>query len=130
VGNELQVEMAAPEKLATERPPTADLAAFNLYTRAKKFFTGPDFYVSSKPNLLQAVDLLNQSVARDPSFFRAYCQLAFVHDALYFFGHDHTSARLNLAEAAVEAASRLRPVAGETRLGRAWNVYWGQIDLC
>jgi TolB-like protein/Tfp pilus assembly protein PilF len=128
VANRLQVEISAPEKFAIEQPPTTDIAAFDLYTRAKKFFLGPDFYVSSKPNLLQAVDLLNQSVARDPSFFRAYCQLAFVHDALYFFGHDHTSARLALAETAVDTASRLRPDAGETRLARAWNLYWGHLD--
>jgi len=128
VANRLQIEISAPEKLAIEQPPTTDIAAFDLYTRAKKFFTGPDFYVSSKPNLLQAVDLLNQSVARDPSFFRAYCQLAFVHDALYFFGHDHTSSRLALAETAVDTASRLRPDAGETRLARAWNLYWGHLD--
>jgi serine/threonine-protein kinase len=78
--------------------------------------------------LLQAVDLFNQSVARDPSFFRGYCQLAFVHDALYFFGHDRTSARLALAETALQAASRLRPDAGETHLARAWNLYWGYLD--
>ena len=78
--------------------------------------------------MLQAVDLLNQSVVRDPSFFRRYCQLAFAYDALYFFGHDHTSARLALAEAAIQAASRLRPDAGETHLARAWNLYWGYLD--
>jgi serine/threonine protein kinase len=128
VANRLQAQISASEKLAIQQPPTTNVAAFDLYTRAKKFFSGPSFYVGSKPNLLQAVDLLNQSVARDPSFFRAYCQLAFVHDALYFFGHDHTSARLALAEAAVEVASRLRPDVQETRLSRAWNLYWGHLD--
>ena len=52
---------------------------------------------------LQADDLLNQAVARDPSFLQAYCLLAFVHDDLYFFNIDHTPARLALAEAAVQA---------------------------
>ena len=64
----------------------------------------------------QAIDLLNQAVARDPSFFEAYCQLAWAHDELYFSGLDHTPARLALAEAAIEAAFRLRPDAGETHL--------------
>jgi len=88
----------------------------------------PSFSVGERPNLLQAVDLLNQSVVRDPSFFRGYCQLAFANEALYFFGHDHTSARLALAEAALQAASRLRPDAGETHVARAWNLYWGYLD--
>jgi len=65
---------------------------------------------------------------RDPSFFQGYCQLVFTHDALYFFGHDHTPARLALAEAALQAAFRLRPEAGETHLARAWNLYWGYLD--
>jgi hypothetical protein len=27
-------------------------------------------------------------VSRDPTFFQAYCQLAWVHDVLYFLGYD------------------------------------------
>src|SRR5213079_1295655 len=111
-----------------ERPATNDITAFDLYTRAKNLILTPSYGVGERPNLLQAVDLFNQSVARDPSFFRGYCQLAFVHDALYFFGHDHTSARLALAETALQAASRLRPDAGETHLARAQNLYWGYLD--
>jgi serine/threonine protein kinase/tetratricopeptide (TPR) repeat protein len=128
IADELHAELSPNAKSEIERPATNDIIAFDLYTRAKKFLFTPSYYISSKPNLLQAVDLLNQAVAHDPSFFRAYCQLAFVHDALYFFGHDHTSARLGLAEAALESASRLRPDAGETHLTRAWNLYWGHLD--
>jgi tetratricopeptide (TPR) repeat protein len=47
---------------------------------------------------------------------------------LYTVGYDHTSARLALAEAAIEAASRLRPDAGETHLARARNIYQGYLD--
>jgi serine/threonine-protein kinase len=77
---------------------------------------------------VQAIELLNQAVARDPSFFDAYCQLASAHGFLYSFGFDHTTARLALAEAAVEAAARLRPDAGETHLARAGNLYLGHRD--
>src|SRR5207249_12215595 len=62
------------------------------------------------------------------SFFDAYCQLAYAHDALYFFGPAHTSARLASAEAALQAASRLRPDAGETHLPRGQNLYWAYGD--
>ena len=81
-----------------------------------------------KRNLLEAADLLNQAVARDPSFFKAYCLLASTHDRLYFLGHDHTPARLALAEAAIEAAFRLHPDAGEAHLARAQNLYRGYLD--
>ena len=128
IAAELDAKLSPNEESEILRPPTNDITAFDLYTRARNLFLTPSFSVGSKLNLLEAVDLLNQSVARDPSFFRAYCQLAFVHDALYFYGHDHTPARLALAEAAIQAASLISPDAGETHLARAWNLYWGYLD--
>src|SRR5207244_2647574 len=43
-------------------------------------------------------------------------------------GFDHTPARLALAEAAVLAATRLRPDAAETHLARAQYLYNGRRD--
>ena len=128
IADELHAKLSPTEKSEMERPATNDITAFDLFTRAKQLILTPSFSVGERPNLLQAADLLNQSVVRDPAFFRGYCQLAFVHDALYFFGHDHTPARLALAEAALQTVSRLRPDAGETHLARAWNLYWGYLD--
>jgi serine/threonine protein kinase len=128
IADELHAKLSATEKSEIERPATNDITAFDLFTRAKQLILTPSFSVGERPNLLRAADLLNQSVVRDPAFFRGYCQLAFVHDALYFFGHDHTPARLALAEAALQTVSRLRPDAGETHLARAWNLYWGYLD--
>jgi tetratricopeptide (TPR) repeat protein len=77
----------------------------------------------------KAIELLDEAVKRDPSFFDAYCQLAYAHETLYAsFGTDHTPARLALAEAAVQAATRLRPDAGETHLARANYLYNGRRD--
>jgi tetratricopeptide (TPR) repeat protein len=77
--------------------------------------------------VLEAIDLLNQAVARDPSFFLGYCQLAYAHDQLYFLV-DHTAARLAQADAAVAAAFRLRPDAGEAHLARADHLYRAYRD--
>jgi serine/threonine protein kinase/tetratricopeptide (TPR) repeat protein len=125
IADQLQAKLLPSEESAIEHPPTSDVSAFDLYTRAKNILLAES---ATKAEELQAVDLLNQAVARDPSFFDAYCQLAYVHDALYFFGADHTSARLALAEAAIQAAARLRPDAGETHLARAQNLYWAYGD--
>jgi tetratricopeptide (TPR) repeat protein len=77
----------------------------------------------------KATELLDEAVKRDPSFFGAYCQLAYAHETLYaVFGFDHTPARLALAEAALQAATRLRPDAGETHLARAEYLYYGHRD--
>ena len=44
------------------------------------------------------------------------------------YGSDHTPARLALAEAALQAATRLRPDAAETHLARAQYLYYGLRD--
>jgi tetratricopeptide (TPR) repeat protein len=77
----------------------------------------------------KAIELLDEAVKRDPSFFDAYCQLAYAHETLYALGaSDRTPARLALAEAALQAATRLRPDAGETHLARANYLYYGRRD--
>ncbi len=128
IADQLQAKLSPSEKTAIERKPTSDVTAFDLYSRAKTLFLSTSFSALAKPNMLQAVDLLNQAVTRDPQFFEAYCQLAYGHDNLYFLGLDHTPARLALAEKTVEAAIRLRPDAGEAHLARAENLYRGHLD--
>src|SRR4029077_11860449 len=128
VAAQLHAKISPAEKHSIEQPPTADLTAFDLYSRAKNLLLTATYGNSGKEDLRHAADLLNQSVARDPAFFHAYCQLAWIHDVLYSFGHDHTGARLALAEAAVQAAFRLRPDAGEAHLARAENLYRGYLD--
>jgi serine/threonine-protein kinase len=127
IAEQLQAKLSPREVNAIERPPTGDIAAFDLYIRARNLFL-TSFSSTARAKFLQAADLLNQAVARDPSFFQAYCQLAYAHDALYFLGFDHTPERLGLAEAAIQAAFRLRPDAGEAHLARAWNLYRGYLD--
>jgi TolB-like protein/Tfp pilus assembly protein PilF len=128
VAEKLHAKISVAEKLAIERPPTSDLTAFDLYARAQDLLLMTSLSSDAKTKLLQAADLLNQVVTRDPSFFGAYCQLAYTHDQLYFLGHDHTPARLSLAEAAIQAAFRLRSDAGEAHLARAENLYRGYLD--
>jgi serine/threonine protein kinase/Tfp pilus assembly protein PilF len=124
IARELQTSLSSREKTAIEQAPTNDITAFELYARAKDLLASRN----AKANLLEAADVLNQAVTRDSSFFKAYCLLASTHDRIYFFGDDHTPARLASAEAAIEAAFRLRPDAGEAHLARAQNLYRGYLD--
>ena len=128
IAAQLHAKISLAEKLSIERAPTADLNAFDLYTRAKSLSSPAFFSNAGEKDLLEAIDLLNKAVSRDPTFFQAYCQLAWVHDVLYFLGYDRTSVRLALAEAAIQAAFRLHPDAGEAHLVRAENFYRGYLD--
>jgi len=129
IADQLQAKLSPNEKKAIEQPPTTDLAAFDLYSRAKPILLTAGFSATSEPDRRKAIELLDEAVKRDPSFFDAYCQLAFAHESLYAVrGSDHTPARLALAEAAVQAATRLRPDAAETHLARAQYLYYGLRD--
>ena len=129
IADQLQAKLSPNEKKAIEQPPTSNLAAFDLYSRAKSLVLTTNFSVTNDPDLRKAIELLDEAVKRDPSFFDAYCQLAYVHEYLYAVsGSDHTPARLALAEAALQAATRLRPDAAETHLARAQYLYYGLRD--
>ena len=127
IAGQLQTRLSASEKNAIEQAPTNDITALDLYSHAENLLLTTFSSVASA-KLLEVVDLLNQAVARDPSFFQAYCRLVNAHDRLYSLGLDHTAARLALAEEAVQAAFRLRPNAGETHLARAEILYQGHFD--
>lgn len=129
IAEQLQAKLSPNEKKAIEQPPTTDLAAFDFYTRANSLLLTANFSATRDSDVGKAIDLLDEAVKRDPSFFDAYCQLAYTHEFLYAtFGTDHTPARLALAEAAVQAATRLRPDAAETHLASANYLYFGRRD--
>ena len=128
IAGQLKAKLSPAEKAAMERPLTTDLAAYDLYLRAKSLLASPSYDARAKDDTLEAAQLLNRALVRDPSFFLAQCQLAYTHDQLYFLGGDHTVERLALADAAVQAAFRLRPDAGEAHLAHAENLYRGHLD--
>jgi tetratricopeptide (TPR) repeat protein len=128
IADQLRAKLSPTEKNAIEQRPTADVTAFDLYSRAKNLLLTTSFSALAGANLRQAVNFLNQAVAHDPSFFQAYCQLAYAHDDLYFLGIDHSPARLALGDAATDAALKLRPDAGEAHFARAEHLYRGYND--
>jgi serine/threonine protein kinase/tetratricopeptide (TPR) repeat protein len=128
IAGQLQTKLSPNEKKAIEQPPTTDLAAFDLYSRAKSLLLTASFSGSNNQDVRKAIELLDEAVKHDPSFFDAYCQLAWAHEYLYAWRGDHTAARLALAEAALQSATRLRPDAGETHLARAQYLNFGRSD--
>ena len=128
IADQLQAKLSPAEKNAIEQRPTNDVAAFEFYSRAKDLILNTGFSAIAAQNLRQGIDLLNQALARDPSFVTAQYQLVYAHDGLYTLNADHTPARLALAEKALESVSRLRPNDGETHLARAGHVYSAYRD--
>src|SRR6266481_3623753 len=124
VADQLGAKVSSVTKAAIEEPPTTDLVAYDVYLRAEDLINGISFSTRAKDDLFQAVQLLDQAVARDLSFFDAYCQLAAAHDRIYFLGFDHTDSRLKLSETTIQSIRRLRPESGEMHLALAQHYYW------
>src|SRR5436309_3816112 len=130
IANRLRAKVSAREEVAMQEWPTRDLAAYDLYVRAKPLID----FASESPeqerwkDYFQAVELLDQAIARDPAFLLAYCRLAEAHDELYFQNGDHTPSRLELANAAINSAFRLKPDSAGAHLALARHLYHGYFD--
>jgi TolB-like protein/class 3 adenylate cyclase/Tfp pilus assembly protein PilF len=123
---QLEAKFTPEEKAAMEERPTSDLVAYDLYLRGKALMARVAFESSRTDDLDEAARLFQEATERDPAFYLAYCQLANAHDQTYFYSIDHTPRRLALAQAAVDAAVRLRPDAGETHLASANHYYFSR----
>ena len=97
--------------------------AYDRYLRAKKLFVLRTFDSRERENNRQAIRMLEQAVAHDPTFLLAHCELASNHAFQYFSGVDRTPARLALAEGALSKAIELAPDRGEVHLAAGWIAY-------
>ena len=126
IADQLQAKLSPNEKKAIEERPTANIAAFDLYSRGKTLFLTPGNGV--RDQFREGIELLHRATAQDPTFHAAFCQLVFGNDRLYADGEDHTPERLKAAESALSAAEQLKPDSPETHLARANHLYYGLRD--
>jgi len=129
IAEQLQAKLSPREKELIEKVPTTDLVAYDRYLRAQELFADTSDPIHAREKLPQAAHLLEEAVTRDPQFLAAWCLLSRIHGVTYFRGHDHTVARLDQANAAVQAALRLQPDAGEAHLALANYYYHGLRDF-
>src|SRR5438046_8034994 len=110
--------------------PTHDLVAYDSYVHAAALIDEASYAPEQErwKDYFQAVELLNQAIARDPAFLLAYCRLAEAHDELYFNKFDRTPSRLELAQSAINSAFHLQPDSGEAHLAMARHFYHGYLD--
>src|SRR5205823_3536425 len=134
IANRLRAKVSARERLAMQERPTKDLVAYDLYGHAASLIDEARYAPEQErwKDYFQAVELLNQAIARDRAFLLAYCRLSEAHDELYFqrpiIQADHTPSPLELANAAINSAFRLKPDSGEAHLALARHLYHGYFD--
>src|SRR5438552_99137 len=128
--NRLRAKVPAREKVAIQERPTNDVVAYDLYVQATSLIDKAAYESGEEQgkDYFQAIELLNQAIARDPAFLLAYCRLAEGDDELYFQRFDHTPSRLELAKSAINSAFRLKPDSGEAHLALSTHLYHGYFD--
>jgi TolB-like protein/class 3 adenylate cyclase len=80
IADQLQAKLSPNEKAAIQERPTTNVTAFEEYSRAKSILLSVAFNTTQQKQYLQAIALLKSAVARDPSFYAAYCHLATAYD--------------------------------------------------
>jgi tetratricopeptide (TPR) repeat protein len=127
IAEQLQARLSPNERAAIAQAPTTDVVANDLYVRAQVLDDRSND-PGAKNELLQAIDLLEEAVRRDPKFVRAQCLLSDVHLDLYWGGFDHTPARREQAHLALQRAEQISPESGEVHLQKGAYAYHGFRD--
>jgi TolB-like protein len=119
---QLKATLSPNEKAAIERQPTRDMAAYDLYLRAREAFLQYDTATT--------LSLLETAVARDPQFVSAYCLLAEAHLYMYRFMQPADSNKnLEAAKKAADTAVAIAPEFSDSHLAQAQYYYYGLRDF-
>jgi tetratricopeptide (TPR) repeat protein len=129
IADQLQARLSPAEKNTIEQRPTADVVAFEQYSKAKTLMMLIVGEGAAADRIYrEAIDLLKSAIARDPTFHAAFCELVRANDLLYSDGYDHTPERLSAAEEALKKAAELRPDSADTHLAHAEHLYFALRD--
>ncbi len=135
IADQLRSKLSPAERAAMAERPTADLAAYALYTKAKNLDWAKnldlDDWEGAEKSLNRKVELLEKATQRDPNFALAYCALAKTQCDLFSVtgagGTDLSRTHLELAKKAADAALRVRPDLGEAHLELARYYFYAGI---
>jgi TolB-like protein len=106
IAGALHAVLSPGEKTLLERRPTNNLAAYDLFLKARAL---RGYGLLAQENVSVRRGLLEQSVQLDPDFVEAWVELSEIHGANYFTHLDHSAAALAKAREATERAIRLAP---------------------
>ncbi len=130
IANQLRAKLSPREEAVMHEKPTSDMAAYDLYLRARDIWR--NIFSSSgsggAEKMQEAIRLLDDAVRRDPNFVPALCALVRAHMYLHWIVPDPVAGHVEQARNALEAATRLQPASGEVHLTRAFFYYQSSRD--
>ena len=123
----LDLQLLAGSGAVGDGAPTDNLEAYNLFLKAMAIVERVNL-TQVTPDLLEAVELLEQALEIDPGFATAWAELSEQHAQLYFTGMDRTEERLEMSLRAVETALEIDPDLPRAHVAFGHYYYWGPRD--
>jgi TolB-like protein/Flp pilus assembly protein TadD len=100
------VELSPEEERLLAEVPTQNLAAYEVYLRAKEIFYSANYSRSQEE---EARPYLERAIALDPDYAEAHTLLASIYGQLYWRGIDTSEAHLDIYRQTIERAISLKP---------------------
>jgi TolB-like protein len=125
VADALSVTLGERQRRALATRPTESMEAYDAFLRASALLEQAELGAALRR---AAADGFRRAVELDPDFALAWAQLGYAHVGAYWFGEDHTDARLRQARWAADRALALQPDLLDAHLADGYYWYWGLRD--
>ncbi|MEE9562194.1 MAG: protein kinase, partial [Thermoanaerobaculia bacterium] len=123
--DELGITLLEPEQRAVESRPTENIEAYQAYLRGLEYANHPDF---TELNMRLTVEMFQRASELDPSFAQAHAWLSHAQARYYWFGHDLSEARMQLARQSAAQALALDPELPKGHVAMGYVHYYGARD--
>jgi non-specific serine/threonine protein kinase len=123
--DELGITLLEPEQRAVENRPTENIEAYQAYLRGLEYANHPDF---TELNMRLTVEMFQRASELDPSFAQAHAWLSHAQARYYWFGHDLSEARMQLARQSAAQALALDPELPKGHVAMGYVHYYGARD--
>lgn len=125
VAEALGVTLFEHERDSASVPPTGNLEAYHAFLRGWYYSTRPHFTLENWNLMIQNYE---RAVELDTDFALAYAELARAHARLYYFRHDLSKERQEMARRAAERAIELEPVSPKIHIALSYYYLWMDRD--
>ncbi|PYL06932.1 MAG: hypothetical protein DME33_12305 [Verrucomicrobia bacterium] len=127
IAGQLHVKIAPAEKLAIERKPTNNPAAYDAYLRGRAFSGGSPLDRATLQGA--AIRSYQEAVKLDPNFVLAWAYLSCEQSMSYWMAIDPSPVPLAAAKDSLDHALALDPNLPETHLALGYYRYYGKGDF-
>jgi len=126
VVRELGVQLLDGDQEELAAKPTQNMEAYDFYLRGMNALNETGAY--DEATLAVAEQMFVKAIDLDPTFLKAYGQLARVHSDVFWFHVDRSEGRVLMAKATAERAMAIDPNSPDANAAMGWYYYHGRSD--